>query len=72
MSMEFSRQEDWGGLLFPSPWDLPNPGTEPSVPILQMDFLPSESPGKPKAILSTEQFRYLLGIFNITLWNRYL
>ena len=31
LSMEFSRQEYWSGLPFPSPWDLPNPGTEPSL-----------------------------------------
>ena len=30
LSMEFSRQEYWSGLPFPSPGDLPNPGTEPS------------------------------------------
>ena len=29
LSMEFSRQEYWSGLPFPSPRDLPNPGTEP-------------------------------------------
>jgi len=28
-SMEFSRQEYWSGLPFPSPGDLPNPGLEP-------------------------------------------
>ena len=28
-SMEFSRQEYWSGLPFPSPGDLPNPGMEP-------------------------------------------
>ena len=28
-SMGFSRQEDWGGLPFPSPGNLPNPGIEP-------------------------------------------
>ena len=28
-SMGFSRQEYWGGLPFPSPGDLPNPGIEP-------------------------------------------
>ena len=27
--MGFSRQEYWGGLLFPSPGNLPNPGIEP-------------------------------------------
>ena len=29
LSMGFSRQEYWNWLLFPSPGDLPNPGTEP-------------------------------------------
>ena len=33
--MEFSRQEYWGGLPFPSPGDLPNPGIEPGSPELQ-------------------------------------
>ena len=46
-SMEFSRQEYWSGLLFPSPWDLPNPGIEPSSPTLQTDSFSSEPPGKP-------------------------
>ena len=27
--MEFSRQECWSGLLFPPPWDLPDPGIKP-------------------------------------------
>ena len=31
-SMEFSRQEYWSGLPFPSPGDLPNPGIEPVPP----------------------------------------
>ena len=44
--MGFSRQEYWGGLPFPSPGDLPNPGIEPWSPALQADTLPSESLGK--------------------------
>ena len=28
LSMEFSRQEYWSGMPFPSPGDLPDPGTE--------------------------------------------
>ena len=44
-SMEFSRQEYWSGLPFPSPGDLPNPGIEPRSPALQTDALPSEPPG---------------------------
>ena len=31
LSMEFSRQEYWSGLPFPTPGDLPNPGTEPGL-----------------------------------------
>ena len=30
-SMEFSRQEYWSGLPFPSPGDLPDPGFETRV-----------------------------------------
>ena len=45
-SMEFSRQEYWSGLPFPSPGDLPDPGIEPRSPALQADALPSEPPGK--------------------------
>ena len=41
LSMEFSRQEYWSGLPFPSPGDLPNPGIEPGSPALQADALPS-------------------------------
>ena len=32
----------------PPPVDFPNPGIEPRSPELQVDSLPSESPGKPK------------------------
>ena len=41
-SMEFSRQEYWGGLPFSSPGDLPDPGIKPRSPALQADALPSE------------------------------
>ena len=47
LSMEFSRQEFWSGLPFPSPGDLPYPGTEPMSPALQADSLSSEPPEKP-------------------------
>ena len=47
LSMEFSRQECWSGLPFPSPGDLPDPGIEPGSPALQADSLPSEPPGNP-------------------------
>ena len=41
-SMEFSRQEYWSGLPFPSPEDIPEPGIDPGFPALQADALPSE------------------------------
>ena len=44
--MEFSRQEYWRGLPFPSPGDFPNPGIKPGSPALQVDSLPSEPPEK--------------------------
>ena len=42
LSTEFSKQEYWSGLPFPSPEDLPNPGIEPGSPTLQADSLSSE------------------------------
>ena len=51
-SMEFSRQEYWSGLPFPSPGDLSNPGIEPRSPALQADSLPAEPQEKPTTIMS--------------------
>ena len=48
LSMEFSRQESWSRLSFPSPGDLSNPGIEPGSPALQEGSLPSEPPGKSR------------------------
>ena len=45
LSMDFSRQEYWSGLSFPSLGDLPNPRIEPESLALQADPLPSEPPG---------------------------
>ena len=47
LSMEFSRQEDWSGLPFPSPGGLADPGIEPESPASQAESLLSESPGNP-------------------------
>ena len=47
LSMGFSRQEYWIGLLFPSLGDLPSPGIKQGSPALQVDSLLSEPPGKP-------------------------
>ena len=55
LSMEFSWQEYWSRLPFPSPGDLLNPGIKPSFPVppaLQANSLPSEPPGKPEWLYS--------------------
>ena len=39
LSMGFSSQECWRGLPFPSPGDLPRPGSKPSSPALAGDSL---------------------------------
>ena len=42
LSTEFSRQEYWNGLPFPSPRDHPDPGIEDRSPALQADSLLTE------------------------------
>ena len=46
LSMSFSRQEYWGGLLFASPGDLPNPGIKPASPAMAGRFVNTESSGQ--------------------------
>ena len=46
LSMEFSRQEYWSGLPFPSLGDLPNPGIKPVSPELSGRFFTTEPPKK--------------------------
>ena len=50
LSMEFSRQEYYSGLPFPSPGALPHPGIESISPALQADSLLTEPLGKPKDV----------------------
>ena len=51
--MGFSRQEYWSGLPFPSPGELPDPGTEPRSPPLQADALTTDLWRKPHLTLIT-------------------
>ena len=67
LSMEFSRQEYWSGLPFPSPGDLPNPGIEPGSPALQADALSSEPPGKPS--YKAETYNYVPGFLTQLSWK---
>ena len=48
--MEFSRQEYWSRLPFPSPGDLSDPGIEPVSPALAGRFFTTEPPGKPNGV----------------------
>ena len=51
LSMEFSRQESWSGLPFPTPRDIPHPGIEPiflACPSLAGGFFTTMPPGKPE------------------------
>ena len=48
LSIGFSRQEYWSGLLCPSPGDIPDPGIEPVSPALQVDSLPLSPQGSPR------------------------
>ena len=50
LSMEFSTQNYWSGLPFPTPGYLPNPGIEPkslASPALTSRVFTTVPPGKP-------------------------
>ena len=48
LSMGFLWQEHWSGLPFPSPGDLPDPGTELTSPALADGFFTNEPQEKAK------------------------
>ena len=50
LSMEFSRQEYWSGLPFPSPGDLSDPGIEHRSPALAGGLFTTEPQGKGFAV----------------------
>jgi len=45
--MEFSRQEYWSGLPFPTAADLLDPGIKPTSPVLSGKFFTTGSTRKP-------------------------
>ena len=63
-SVEFSRQEYWSGVPFPSPGDLPNPGIEPRSPPLQADALTAELPGRDQNKGSASQNSLTFNLFS--------
>ena len=48
LSIEFSRQEYWSGLSFPSSGDLPDPGIKPGYPAFQAVALPLHAEALPQ------------------------
>ena len=71
LSIRFSRQEYWNGLLFPSPGDLPDPGTEPmssACPALAGRFSTIVPPGKLPSKWS--KFFFLKITLHFTLLNK--
>ena len=62
--MGFSRQEYRSELPFPSPGDLPNPGTEGGSPALRADSLPTEPPGGGQLKISFTNLKLSISIKN--------
>jgi hypothetical protein len=72
LSMGFSRQECWSGLPFPSPGDLPDPGTEPasliSPTVAVWFFITSvtwEDPGEKEERQKRRELQILLSAFKL-------
>ena len=75
LSMVFSRQEYWSGLLCPPPGDLPDPGIEPTfpaAPTLQADSLLLSHRETDKIITGTDAVQYCIAILNMkrSVFNR--
>ena len=59
LSMEFSRQEYWSGLPFPSPGDLSDPGIEPASPALAGGQFFTTEPPRKLSFANSYQFNEL-------------
>ena len=64
--MGFPRQENWSGLQFPPPGDLPDPGIKPVSPSLAGGLFTTEPPGT-KLCTQTRCYVYAEGLFS--LWS---
>ena len=70
LSVEFSRQEYWSGLLFPTPGDLPDPGIEPMSPVspaLAGDFFTHWVTGETLVLVN---YRNLFQFYGLPRWCR--
>ena len=55
LSMEFSKQEYWSELPFPTPGDLPDPGIKPKSLVLAGGFFITVPPGNPSGCIVDPQ-----------------
>ena len=68
LSMEFSKQEYWRGLSFPTPGDLPDPGIEPGSlvsPALANGFFTNVPPIHLSPTWDTSHMAYAALVRNI-------
>ena len=61
--MGFFRQENWSGMTFPSPGNLPDPGIKHRSPASEADSSPFEPPGKPFPTLKSKILEFGRMIF---------
>ena len=61
LSIGFSRQEDWSGLPYPTPEDLPDPGIEPTsfISPALAGALTTEQPGKSVLLIQLVYYPYM-------------
>ena len=59
----------WGGLPFPSPGDLPDPGIKLWSPALQSDSLPSEALGSPLYPTRDQTWPLLVEVLSTNHWT---
>ena len=66
LSMEFSSQESWSGLPFPTPGNLPDPGIKPTSLALASRFITTKPPWKhiSKKYLTKNIIFFLIAIIN--------
>ena len=71
LSMEFSRQEYWSGVPFPSPGDLPDPGIKPWSPAYEGGFFTFWATREAQN-LEYNCLQYCVGFYCTTKWISYM
>ena len=71
LSVGFSRQEYWSGVLFPSPGDLPNPGIKPCLLHCRQILYRVSYKGSPTQSLDPSSIQKVLIHLSVqTLWEQ--